>query len=93
MASLALFVGTAALADAASPRFDLQASMQAGSAGQLGGGFELRAQLTPARTRVEGGGYAIDAVAAPAGTCGGGDLIFQDGFDPRDALARTRDWK
>lgn len=90
MASLALGVGTAALADASPPRFDLQASMQAKSTGQVGSGFELRAQLTPARTRAEGGGYAVDAVAAPAVACGG-DLIFQDGFDSRDSLLHSRD--
>jgi len=79
MASLALLVGTAALADAA-PRFELQASMQARSVGQVGSGFDLHAQLAPAQTRVEGSGYAVDAVVAPAGTCGG-DVIFRDGFE------------
>ena len=80
MASLALFVGTPVLADAAAPRFELQASMQARSVGQVGGGFDLHAQLAPAQTRVEGSGYAVDAVVAPAGTCGG-DVIFRDGFE------------
>lgn len=79
-----LLIGTtASAADPASSRFTVQASMQAKSAAQAGSGFEVRAQLTPTRTRVAGGGYAIDAVAAPAGTCGGSDIIFRDGFDPR----------
>lgn len=81
--SCLFFTGSAVLADPAPAQFELQASMQASSAGQTGRGFELRAQLTPARTRAEGGGYAVDAVAAPAGTCGGSDIIFKDGFDAR----------
>ena len=43
MASLALFVGPPVLADAAAPRFELQASMQARSAGQVGGGLHAGA--------------------------------------------------
>ncbi len=87
-AAVLLLLTAAGSAGAAPVRFEVQAALQSKSAAQAGSGFALQAKLAPVERRLEGGGFAVAAVAAPTGTCGGGDLIFADGFEQR-MMARS----
>jgi hypothetical protein len=77
-----LLAAATASADTTASRFDAQAALEASPVVPAGNGFEVHAQLAPLRKTVEGGDYAIDAVVAPSGVCsGGGDIIFENGFE------------